>query len=483
MAVVADAARPCLRTITCTVVGLALVACTKDSSLPFDGPTSAGTSPPPRARSVACGPHGLPPDRHFVADGLCARVMAFDQGQLRGLASAPNGDLFAITLDGEVRRYRDEDHDGVFDPKPPETVVWARTNDGGQACVFDRDSLYCSAKSSVKRWPWTADGDDGGAGEDVVTGLPDGGYEDAHALAVAKGMLYVATSASTRATPLSNYDLERAVVRRFSLGPPPKSKPLSWKQGEVVVRGIHHLTTMTRDALGRLVAIDDGAVDLLRQGRGVGDEDPAAPLIIVEKDKSYGYPFCMFAGRSRGAAEVPPATPLLADVPPSSGGTRTIPAPSPRDDAWCKSHVDPPLALLDTSSSARAIVYPVTTGNFALPARWRSGAFVALRGAPGHLRTAGHKVVWLPFDDRGVTVLPTITLEGTTYPYEVVFGGGRYGAAREGAWSWQVGDARDDPVRPAGLALSPVDGALFVASEADEARRGGVIYRIALLGK
>lgn len=480
MAVVADATRSCSCMIPRVVLGLALAGCTKDSALPSDGPAPTATSSITRGRAIACGPHGLPPDRHFVADGLCARVVAFDQGKLRGLAFAPDGDLFAVTLDGEIRRYRDVDRDGLFESKPPETVVWARTNDGGHACVFEGDGLYCSSKTSVKRWRWTSNLDDGGAGEDVVTGLPEGAFEDVHALAVTKGMLYVASSATPRAAPPSNYDLEHAVVRRFPLAPPPKGKPLSWKQGEVVVRGIHHLTAMTSDALGRLVGIDDGATDLLRQGRAVGDEDPAAPLVVVEKDKSYGYPFCLFAGRTRGATEVPPATPLLADAPPVSGGARTPPT---RDDAWCKSHVDPPLALFDASSSARALLYPAPAGNFGLPARWKSGAFVALRGAPGHLRTAGHKVVWLPFDERGATIFPTITLDGTTYPYEVVFGGGRYGAARDGAWSWQVGDAGDDPVRPSGLALSPGDGALFVASESDDGRRGGVIYRIALLGK
>ncbi|AKV02825.1 L-sorbosone dehydrogenase [Labilithrix luteola] len=478
MAVVADAARSCTR----VVLGLSLVACTKDSAVPFDGPAPTPTSSTARGRAIACGPHGLPPDRHFVADGLCARVVAFDQGQLRGLTFAPNGDLFAVTLDGDVRRYRDVDHDGLFDPKPPETVVWARTNAGGHACVFERNVLYCGTRSTVKRWHWTADVDEGGAGEDVVIGLPDAGADEGHALAVAKGMLYVATSAAPRPLP-SSYDLERAVVRRFPLASPTKGRALTWKQGEVVIRGIHNLSAIASDAAGRLVGIDDGAADLLRHGRAVSDEDPGAPLVLVEKDKAYGYPFCMFAGRARGAAQVPPATPLLADVPPPQPGARVTAGSAPRDDAWCQSHVDSPLALFDANSSARSILYPPGTGNFALPSRWRSGAFVALRGAPGHTHAAGHNVVWLPFDERGATILPTITPDGTTYAHEVVFGGGRYGAARDGAWSWQVGDAGDDPVRPTSLALSPIDGALFVASESDRAPRGGVVYRVALLGK
>jgi len=87
--------------------------------------------------------------------------------------------------------------------------------------------------------------------------------------------------------------------------------------------------------------------------------------------------------------------------------------------------------------------------------------FVALHGEDSRSDSG---VVWVPLG-------PT----GTQAP-EVVFGGGRSGAPRVGSWSWRVGPAFDSPVRPSALAVSPLDGALYVASE------GGAVYRIAELG-
>ena len=60
----------------------------------------------------------------------------------------------------------------------------------------------------------------------------------------------------------------------------------------------------------------------------------------------------------------------------------------------------------------------------------------------------------------------------TTFPYEVVLGGGSAAAAVDGAWSWTSGDNSDQP-RFAGVAISPVDGALYATSDS-----GGVLYRV-----
>jgi glucose/arabinose dehydrogenase len=82
--------------------------------------------------------------------------------------------------------------------------------------------------------------------------------------------------------------------------------------------------------------------------------------------------------------------------------------------------------------------------------------------------------------------MPTSTKDTTSFPYETVFGGGKYGSPRDGEWSWKMGDAGEDPVRPVGVAISPLDGALYVSSDNTaglSSARSGCIYRIALLGK
>ena len=62
----------------------------------------------------------------------------------------------------------------------------------------------------------------------------------------------------------------------------------------------------------------------------------------------------------------------------------------------------------------------------------------------------------------------------TTFPYEVILGGGDSAAAADGAWSWSSanGDYSDQP-RFAGVAISPVDGALYATSDS-----GGYLYRV-----
>ena len=83
--------------------------------------------------------------------------------------------------------------------------------------------------------------------------------------------------------------------------------------------------------------------------------------------------------------------------------------------------------------------------------------------------------------------MATSTVTSTSFPYEVVFGGGSKGVARDGAWGWRVGDDGEDVVRPVGVAVSPIDGALYVASDNGKVAltklgksEDGNLYRIAL---
>src|SRR5262245_54073933 len=60
-------------------------------------------------RENACRGEALPADRHFVAEGLCATVVATKQGKLRDIDFLPNGDLIGVKAGGEIIRYRDVD--------------------------------------------------------------------------------------------------------------------------------------------------------------------------------------------------------------------------------------------------------------------------------------------------------------------------------------------------------------------------------------
>jgi len=99
----------------------------------------------------------------------------------------------------------------------------------------------------------------------------------------------------------------------------------------------------------------------------------------------------------------------------------------------------------------------------------------------------GYKVVWLPFDASGRPPMPASTPAATTFPYEMVFGGGRDGAPVDGPWAWRANGAGEGIVRPVGVAVSPFDGALYVSSDnggvpgmASGSPPSGAIYRVGL---
>jgi hypothetical protein len=348
-------------------------------------PSSEALDVPARS-GPACGPRGLPPDRHFVAEGHCARVVASKQGALQGLTFAMNGDLLAITRAGRIMRYRDVDRDGLYADGPPETVVWASTGSGnGHSCSLDDRELYCGSRNGVTRWRYAPDLDDGGPGQEVITGMPAEGPGEPppHPVGIAEGFLYVrrGAPAGDAATRVPAGD---TATRRFALATLSAGKALRWSDGAIV------------------------------GGAGNG-----------------------------GAA-----------------GARSAPA-------WAGA--GPPLGPVAPARDAR----------FALAERWRAGAFVVLQDPTERGAEARHEVIWVPFG-LGAEARPAAST--ARRGYEIVFGGGRYGAPREGEWSWRLGDAGEDPVRPVGAALSPLDGALYVSSD-NGGGPGGSIYRIAFLGR
>lgn len=461
---------------------LAAASCAKDRKSSAPPPiveTRSGEMPASsasRRQGIACGPRGLPPDRHYVAEGLCARVVAHGQGWLRGLTFAPNGDLLAVTSDGEIRRYRDVDHDGLFAAEAPETVVWAKTGgENGHSCQLDGDQLYCGSKGRIKRWRYAPGSDAGGPGEDVVVGLPEGGQHPRNPLLVANGFLYVASGSTANSIdPMpSDFDANRGVVKRFPLAKIAPGRALSWRDGEMVARGMRYATAIARDLRGRVVAIDNSIDEVHYRGLDVHEDNPGEPIFVLDGNRTYGWPFCFYAQRVFVDERViPPGTPLAVDVKGNG-----------RSDAWCGAHAARPMQLLQAHSSPLAMAF-LDAARGALPARWNGGAFVALHGSWNRSRSTGHDVVWIPPIGDAPGPMPESTKDTTKFPYEIVFGGGRDGAHRDGAWSWKIGDASDDPVRPAGLAISPTDGALYVSSDDGRgAGAGGAIYRIAILGR
>jgi glucose/arabinose dehydrogenase len=175
--------------------------------------------------------------------------------------------------------------------------------------------------------------------------------------------------------------------------------------------------------------------------------------------KAYGYPYCFTAQRVIAGGQVV--------LPGSQLQYGTV-----HDDAWCATNSSPPATFIQAHSAPLDLVFFDDQPRGALPDRYRGGAFVALHGSWDRSPATGYKVIWIPFDASGNAPMPTSTMTDTTFPYEVVLGGGNATAAADGAWSWTSGDYSDQP-RFAGVAISPVDGALYATSDS-----GGLIYRV-----
>ncbi|HTM45874.1 MAG TPA: hypothetical protein VL137_13025, partial [Polyangiaceae bacterium] len=104
------------------------------------------------------------------------------------------------------------------------------------------------------------------------------------------------------------------------------------------------------------------------------------------------------------------------------------------------------------------------------------------------LNPVGYQVIWVPFDETGDAPMPVAHSTGPTFAHEVVLSAKAGGQPVPGPWAWAAGGTGEDLVRPVGVAVSPLDGALYVSSDnapvlgVDAGPAGasadGAIYRI-----
>jgi glucose/arabinose dehydrogenase len=457
-------------------------------------PRSAGpdatTSTGPVPSKGRCRGTPLPADQHYAAPGTCARLVASAQGPLREIMFTPDGDLIGVTHEGVVRRYRDRNGNGQFDAATDEIVDWANTGgDNGQNCDLDGAYLYCGSQDGVKRWKYATSLDHGGEGEDVVVGQPGGGNHPLHPLHVYDHVLYVDSGSERNVIhPMpADYITDRAVIKRFDLQKLTPGHPFAWEAGDVFVRGARNVTGFTRDAKGRIYGVINGVDDLRYAGEDIHADNPGEAFVRLEQGQAYGWPFCFMAQRIvRDGVVVPPGTQLKVDA--MNNTFPQVLVEGNKDDAWCAAHATRPMSLLEAHSAPLDVIVNDGPAKEGLPERWRGGAFVSLHGSWDRNPSTGYKVVWIPLDEAGVAPMPTSTPTSTRFPYEVVFGGGSAGQPKDGFWSWSNGLVGETVVRPVGIAISPIDGALYVSSDnrAVEDQPGkkagesqGAIYRIA----
>jgi glucose/arabinose dehydrogenase len=427
-------------------------------------------APPPAAVGDPCRGVPLPTDQHYVPMGMCARLVASGVSGVRQLEFAPNGDLFAQASSGRVIRMRDGDGDGYF--QATEIVTYGNTGDNGNNCHIDvaGGHLYCGSAAGVARFTYSPDANSGGTAQPVITGMANNGHST-HTVHVYDGFLYVIAGSAGNATHESgsgqqSYDQERSVLKRFPLSSF-TGTALDWSAGEVVVTGLRNMNGFTRTAGGLMYGVVNGLDNQQYQGMNVTNDNPGEQVVPLAMGNRFGYPFCFTAQRvvTGGTNVVAPGTQLVNVSYPSN----------PHDDAWCATNSMKPSTFIQAHSAPLDLTFFDDDPQGALPERYRGGAFVALHGSWNRSPNTGYKVIWIPFDAQGNAPMPTSTTTATTFPYETVFGGGDASGPQDGEWAWMAGANSDGRVRPAGVAISPVDGALYIAADTS-----GKIYRIGL---
>lgn len=410
----------------------------------------------------------LPSDAHFVAPGLCASAVALGQEGLRQISFAGNGDLIGVKTSGDVVRYRDVNDDGRFDGAT-EIVTLGNTGGNGNNAHIDEDNgfLYAGSPDGVVRWPYTNETASLGAPENVVVNQPSTGTHKYHTVHVYDGWLYVHSgSEDNMVAPMSpEYDTNRSVLKRFELSTLTPSG-YDWAAGELVASGLRNMVGYARSPSGDLYGVVNGIDDLSYRGEDIHIDNPGEPLVQIEPGAAYGYPFCFTAQNiMTDQGPVTPGTQLASEVDGFS---------NPHDDAWCQQNSEPPVSFLPAHTAPLDITFYVENDDAAesLPQEWAGGAFVSQHGSWNTMPSVGHGVVFFPFGDDEPS-MPATAQVPAEYPFTVVFGGGSAAGHVDGAWGWSSGDQGEDPVRPVGVAVSPVDGALYISSDGE-----GALYRV-----
>ncbi len=151
---------------------------------------TSGTGGSTTTLADPCRGTALPTTGHYVPSGMCARTIATGQGELRQLTFSSNGDLWGVIANGQIKRFRDANGDGVF--QTAEIVNWASTGGNGQNVHIDEAGgyLYSGTNAGVRRWAWSNTTDAGANPQEVLTGQPTGGHGK-HTVHVWDNWMYV----------------------------------------------------------------------------------------------------------------------------------------------------------------------------------------------------------------------------------------------------------------------------------------------------
>jgi len=362
---------------------------------------------------------GLHPTNHAVnvPSGWTASVF-FAGARLnkpRFLAWGPDSVLFVANMDGSnILALPDVDRNGVADT----AIVAATGFSFGHDVRFHRDTMYVSQESGVtKLWRSSGSGLVYDRRRIIINKAQDqphqiGGNHRTRTLVLdtVNSRLFVSVGSRGNADREMTPGLERAIIETYDF---------DGTNRRIYASGIRNAVGMTlHPRTGRLWANNNGSD---KQGNNI----PGEWIDLIRDGGFYGYPFAFHYKQyfDLTREDYPDILPLTANDSALVAGTQ------------------PPAALVTAHSAPMAIQF----SHSGMPAEFRNGAFVVLRGSWNRVPATGSKLVYLAFDDDTDTVANSVRDVLTGFLPD----------SNNTASRW---------ARPVGLALG-ADGSIYVTSD------------------
>jgi len=337
----------------------------------------------------------------------------------RFMAFSPAGDLYlSLGRDNKVVMLPDRNHDGVAD----EIVTVADHMNAPQGLAFIDNKLYVANQDGVVKLQ--PDGV-----KQIISNLPSGG----HTLKTVKlgpdGFLYVSVGSSCNVC--DEADPLRASILRYTMEGIPAGALTTYGRhapNPIWATGLRNSQDYVwHPVTGEMYATNDGA-DMRADKKGAAalDDLPPEHLNVIKAGANYGWPHCW------GDHVNDPNFPANIDS----------------SNDFCAS-MQAPAMTFPSHSTPIGLVFLDKT-NF--PSEYRSDMLVALHGSWNRHQPSGYKIVRVHF----VQNKPEAVSDFVTGWLSAV-----------GSWG-----------RPVGLAVSPLDGAVYVSDD-----RAGLVYRIEYKGE
>ena len=301
-----------------------------------------------------------------VPDGFEVRRFAERLGNVRMLAVAPNGDIYATRrAEGDVILLRDADGDGKADGDP---VVVARRA-GAHGLAVHGDKLYLATVKEVFVGDIMTDGTLSPLTL-IIGDLPDSGQHPNRTLSVGPDeMLYISVGSTCDACAESNP--ENATILRASL---------DGKSRTIFASGLRNTIGFGwHPRTGELWGMDHGIDNL-------GDDLQQEELNNIQAGKRFGWPYVYGVEEGVNPQDEPPANITAA--------------------TWAEMSE---AAVLGYTAHAAPMQMAFYAGG-PFPNAYNGDAFVALRGSWARSTPSGYEVVRVDFENgRARSIEPFLT--------------------------------------------------------------------------